>query len=693
MPGTPIEWIAKAAHPLATADPSAPLDDLRPLLGMLGQASAVGYGAGTRGAHELVTLQTRIARPLVQEGGFRAVAFDQDWTLGVRLDGFVGTGKGDPRALLKDAEPFANTEEVLGLLEWMRDFNQGRPDQPVRLVCVSPHAVGQSAYNQVIDHVRRTAPERTQELEGLYAELGPGSDIAAHLARFRSLPDRTAWVGRARAAHDLVASLTDDAWTIQTARVIVQFYELHDHDALSEDPLNMAYFERSFAENLAWWHQHTGHKVLWWTSSSHASDGPGRAMSFPPAPPSALPNAGSFLRKSLGPGYASIGLTFHQGGLATYSEPKTFQVPGAAPELFESTLGADDLGDYLLDLHAEQPPEVAEWLGHTARFRAIGPAYDPDNDAAHHMTGGSPAEWFQVSARRSVGLVVSKGMGISVAVGSQGGPASLVNQDAVYAGPWLQVIATGHGRGGDIAAAEVVETMARLDVQPPEEILDETGPSWKSPLLESVESAMVQANERLGRLKRHDRRYTNARVWVTAIRWSGPELALGYVGRCRGYLIRDGEFYQITHDYTLNQPLPGPTIPDEPIFLDGMAAPDPNLSLRRGRPGERYILSTRGFAHVIPSSTGLRIIKEETSPADVVHGLIQALQAEPTPDDASCIVIDVTPSETNVKPLAAGALARQAQGEPEPSPAAASSKSNETQHQPDAIARDIEARG
>ncbi|WP_198653523.1 erythromycin esterase family protein [Actinocorallia populi] len=197
-----------------------------------------------------------------------------------------------------------------------------------------------------------------------------------------------------------MTSLTGDAWAMQTARMIVQFYELHDHDAPSHDPHNMAYFERSFAENTVWWHQHTGQKVLWWTSSSHSSNGPGRAISFPPAPPEALPNAGGFLRERLGAGYASIGLTFHAGELTTYSGSKTFHIPGAAPELFESILGANGLGDYFLDLRAKRPAAVTELLGRTARFRAIGPVYDPDNDAAHHMTGGSPAEWFDVIVHR-----------------------------------------------------------------------------------------------------------------------------------------------------------------------------------------------------------------------------------------------------------------------------------------------------
>ena len=67
-------WVKSTAHPLTTTDPLAPLDDLRPLLSMLGeQTSVVGYGAGTRGAHEVFAMQARIARLLVAEAGFSRV--------------------------------------------------------------------------------------------------------------------------------------------------------------------------------------------------------------------------------------------------------------------------------------------------------------------------------------------------------------------------------------------------------------------------------------------------------------------------------------------------------------------------------------------------------------------------------------------------------------------------------------------
>ncbi|WP_415958189.1 erythromycin esterase family protein [Streptomyces sp. 021-4] len=397
-------WIRSTAHPLTTADPSAPLDDLRPLLDMLGERTAVmGYGAGTRGAHELFALQVRVARLLVGEAGFRAVAFDQDWTLGVRLDTYVRTGAGDPVALLESAEPFCRTAEVLALVRWMRAFNEDHPHDPVRFVGVSPHGTGRSAYDTVAGYVQRAAPHLLDELESCYAALRPEGEVAAHTRRFRALPDRRSWRDRARAAHALVAGVPASdghAWALHNARVIVQYHELHDHDDDPLDPHNMACYERFFAENVVWWHRHTGHRMLFWTSSSHSAKAPGRAISFPPDPASASPNAGSHLQDGLGDRYLSLGLTFGGGELATYAGTPPHRVPGPVPPLVESVLEDDVAGDYLLDLRTGAPPPVTDWLAGTAVSRAIGPHHDPDHDTAHHMTGGSLAEWFDVLVHR-----------------------------------------------------------------------------------------------------------------------------------------------------------------------------------------------------------------------------------------------------------------------------------------------------
>ncbi|MFI2209790.1 erythromycin esterase family protein [Streptomyces sp. NPDC020141] len=399
------DWIKNTAHPLTTADASEPLDDLRPLLGMVdGRTAVVGHGAGTRGAHQVFTLQTRLVRLLVGEAGFRAVALDQDGTLVARLDAHVRTGAGDPVALLESAEPFSRTEEVLALVRWARAFNETHPDDPVRLVGVSPHGTDGSAYDTVAGHVRAAAPGLLDELERCYAGLRPGAGTPDHVRRFRALPDRRSWRDRARAAHDLVAGAPGHdghAWALYNARLIVQYYELHDHDDDPLDPHNMACYERSFAENVLWWHRHTGQRVTFWSSGSHTANAPARVVSFPPDPAGGSSrNAGSLLREHLGDRYLSIGLTFGAGELAAYGDAPAHRVPEPAPPLAESVLDDEATGDYLLDLRAAAPPLVADWLNRTAESRLVGPRHDPRRDADHHMTGGSLAEWFDVLVHR-----------------------------------------------------------------------------------------------------------------------------------------------------------------------------------------------------------------------------------------------------------------------------------------------------
>jgi erythromycin esterase len=75
-------------------------------------------------------------------------------------------------------------------------------------------------------------------------------------------------------------------------------------------------------------------------------------------------------------------------------------VPPPPPAFADAALGAADLDTYLLHLHTSQPPPVRAWLTSPAKVRLIGPRFDPDNNAAFHLTGGSLAEWFDIIIHR-----------------------------------------------------------------------------------------------------------------------------------------------------------------------------------------------------------------------------------------------------------------------------------------------------
>ncbi len=303
---TVTRWIRDHAHPITTLDPDVPLADLEPLRDMVGDATVVALGASTRGAHELVALQHRMLRFLVEELGFRSLALEGDWATTVQFDEYVRTGSGDPRALLAGTRPFYRSADILAVVQWMRSYNEAHPTEEVRLV-------------------------------------GPDAPDVQESAHEPNVPD------------DL------------------------DH------------IERRLAGNVIWWHEHTGHKIVYWGGIAHTAVGNPRTVSFPPSPTATGRNAGGYLRNHLGAGYVSVGMTFGHGSVP-------YDVPLPPPGFAELPLGSAGQDTYLLDLRADRPQPVREWLDSPTKTRLIGPHYDPEDDAAYHMAGGSFAGWFDVIA-------------------------------------------------------------------------------------------------------------------------------------------------------------------------------------------------------------------------------------------------------------------------------------------------------
>ncbi|WP_367039575.1 erythromycin esterase family protein [Streptomyces sp. Je 1-332] len=140
--------------------------------------------------------------------------------------------------------------------------------------------------------------------------------------------------------------------------------------------------ERAIADDIIRWHEHTRQKTVYWGGLAHTAVSAPRTVSSPG--PQTHRNAGGHLREHFGTGYASIGLTFHHG--------TDYPVPPA--DFAEAVLGATELSAYFLDLRAERPASVNAWLGAPVKTRLVGPFYDAREDADHHLSGDSLAEWF-----------------------------------------------------------------------------------------------------------------------------------------------------------------------------------------------------------------------------------------------------------------------------------------------------------
>ena len=392
--GAVSAWAARHAHPLASTDPGAPLRDLAPLRRSIGAARIVALGEAPHGAAEETTLKHRTLRLLVERLGVRTVAWEEDWTTGVEIDAYIHGAPQDLAQLTARMSPQYQTQEVAGVLAWLRRFNAGRRDQ-VSFFGVEYYFTRRLAYDTVERYVAATAPHRLGELRRHLTPLRPppGDDPFEHIDDYSRVEDKRPYLDDAHAVHDLVARLPHHrgerahAIALHAATQIVSW---HEHYAMTE-AANTVYREARAADSLRWWQQLTGARTAYWAASAHTANAPDLRIVRAGGTDLRFASAGSYLRRWYGDGYRSIGFTVDHGTVGT-GPGQTVDLAPPAPGWFEAPLGAVPYAAFTLDLHTRPVPgPVRHWLHDPVVTRGL-----PDAGPASVIDGGTLAEWFDV---------------------------------------------------------------------------------------------------------------------------------------------------------------------------------------------------------------------------------------------------------------------------------------------------------
>ncbi|AUY53816.1 erythromycin esterase family protein [Streptomyces sp. CB01881] len=365
----PVRALERAAHPLRATEPGGNTADLRALSVMIGDAKVVGLGEATHGSHEFFAMKERVFRHLVEEKGFTTFALELSWSAGLQIDDYVqnGTG-GDARGVARQtlADSPWDREEFVSLIEWMRDHNRHHPDRPVHFMGddIGAPSLNDAFFARVTGYVQKNHPEALPRLNDLYTGLRPIDNVFAYLGK--PLAERQQLAAKAQQALELVSGKKGSGgdafdWVEQNARSIAQTARFLTIDP--NDPASLPDFElfrdEVMAQNVAWWRQHTGDKILVSAQNNHVgyvSDNPELYSR----------TQGSFLRDTMGKDYLPIGFTFNQGSFlskdaALGGDWKKFTVGAAEPGRNEHTLDQVGYRDFYLDVR-KAPAAARAWL-------------------------------------------------------------------------------------------------------------------------------------------------------------------------------------------------------------------------------------------------------------------------------------------------------------------------------------------
>ncbi len=120
-----VAWIHEHAIPLTTVEAGHGFVDMQRLKKTVGDARIVALGEATHGTREFFQLKHRMIEFLASQKGFTIFSIEANMPEAYRLNDFVLNGKGDPKELLKGMYFWTwNTQEVLDLILWMREFNK-----------------------------------------------------------------------------------------------------------------------------------------------------------------------------------------------------------------------------------------------------------------------------------------------------------------------------------------------------------------------------------------------------------------------------------------------------------------------------------------------------------------------------------------------------------------------------------------
>ncbi|ERH08499.1 MAG: erythromycin esterase related protein [halophilic archaeon J07HX64] len=399
VPSPPVEALAGHTTPLGTTDPLEPFPDADGLDEILGDARVIGLGEATHGTREFFRLKHRLIRYLVREHGLRTVALEANLPETLAIDEYVAHGRGDPRDALDGIYFWTwNVEAVLGLVEWLRSFNEGRPlADRVRF-----HGIDIQYTTGAVQRLRGYFEQVDAEIpERIAVALETVDDDGVN-------PDRDERTDERHAAGERVAAAVRDhlddhreayvdragerAWGLarrQTAVIeAATTYRKARVDHTGDDPEQAARLlrlrDRAMAENVTWLLEFEDtDRIAVWGHDAHVNRS---KQEMRDSDVSSTP-MGGYLADRYGEAYLAVGFACGRGSFQALGETDDGEyelmahtVDGPRPGTVDATLDTLDASPVLFDVRgAREDSRLADWVETPRGTFSAGATYDPDS--------------------------------------------------------------------------------------------------------------------------------------------------------------------------------------------------------------------------------------------------------------------------------------------------------------------------
>jgi erythromycin esterase len=384
-PPEAVAWLKTQAKPLKTVRAESGLEDLAAFKAMVGDAKIIGLGEATHGTREFFQTKHRLLEYLVKEMGFTTFAIEATYPESYAINDYVLNGVGDAKTALGNLYFWTwNTQEVLSMIEWMRQYNKN-PAHPNKVKFFGFDMQSPlNAIGYVEGYVRQVAP---QEFANTEAKLRCFRLAPSAYWEYYTKPAQTReqcqkqyqevfdWLSANRQGLSEKSSRLEFARALRHLVVAQQGLSMFGISGVIEA---INFRDMAMADNVQWLleNETDNQKIVLWAHNLHVGFDQSLSVKW----------MGWHLKQRFANQYLSVGFGFSRGTFTVIDQDggnslRAVNIEAVKdPESLEAFFDTAALPQYLVDLRTATPAARA-WLGQTRPMHSIGAAVSLRNNS------------------------------------------------------------------------------------------------------------------------------------------------------------------------------------------------------------------------------------------------------------------------------------------------------------------------
>ncbi len=374
------------------AQPFRSIEDLTPLLEVIGNAKFVLLGEATHGTSEFYTWRAALTKRLILEKGFSLVAVEGDWPSSQQVNRYIKDFSEDdpqPHEVLQAFKRWPTwmwaNEEIADFIGWLKEHNQTTP-QKVGFYGIDVYSLWESM-EEVIHYLSKTNPsggdvELAKEAFACFEPFNrEPENYAVTAADFSKacVQEVSKLLASIRSNEELYKDSYESDLNLKINALVLKNAEDYYRAMVQSGEMSWNIRDEHMVEAINEVRDYHGAeaKIIIWEHNTHIGDASATDMKN-----EGMTNVGQILREQ------NRTADVYAVGFGTYSGTviaapswgdlaEEMAVPPATPNTWEDLLHRTGAFNKFLLFHSENFSLFDRWVGH----RAIGVVYNPEFEA------------------------------------------------------------------------------------------------------------------------------------------------------------------------------------------------------------------------------------------------------------------------------------------------------------------------